>query len=211
MSAFVVQLLWDEGFTVIACADWPECANKMKSERFDCYIFDRHVPTGDSLKLLSALDRKSVEYPPILFLTALDTLEQKIDGLAIADDYLAKPFAASELVARLRALLRRRVPVSQTLHSGGVVLNRVERRVSRNDQQLELNTMEFKLLEYLMLNKGHPVSRKMLLQNVWEYDFEPATSIVETYISRLRTKLTIEGEPDVIQTIRGVGYSINDE
>lgn len=210
VAQFVCAALEAAGFAVDSSHDLPVAADFLDREDYDCLIFDRHLPSGDALDLLHTMASRHQQTPPTLLLTALDTMEDKIAGLALADDYLVKPFAMDELLARVKALLRRKVGTQAELTGAGITLDRLQRSVSRQGRDLELNPMEFKLLEYLLLHKNQNVSRQMLLQHVWEYNFEPTTTIVETYISRLRTKLEVNGMPPAIVTIRGVGYTVAD-
>lgn len=210
VRCFVVGALETAGFLVDACQDLPAAKTLLDTQCYDCLILDRHVPGGDSLELLKSQMEQNFEPPATLFLTALDSVEDKIAGLALADDYLVKPFAVDELLARVKALLRRKITALPILEGAGIRLHRLQRSVDRHGQVIELNPMEFKLLEYLLLHKNNRISRQMLLQHVWEYNFEPSTSIVETYISRLRNKLEIEGQTPAITTIRGAGYIIED-
>lgn len=206
VAGFLRDALVSAGLDVLWCQDLAAARAAVAAAHFDCLILDRMLPSGDSLDWVAQWAQ--AERPPILFLTALDALDEKLAGLALGDDYLVKPFAVDELLARVQALLRRRGAGDSVLEGGGITLNRLQRTVRRGDQVIALNPMEFKLLEYLLLQKHQPVSRQMLLEHVWEYSFEPATSIVETYISRLRSKLEVPDLPPAIVTVRGSGYAI---
>jgi two-component system, OmpR family, response regulator len=176
------------------------------SPDYDVLIVDRMLPVVDGLALVRSL-RASRINTPVLFLTALGRVDQRVEGLtAGGDDYLVKPFAFSELVARVTALARRppRSVIQAELVCGGVVLDRLQRRVKWHDQIIELQPREFLLLETLLLHKGEVLTRTMLLEKVWEFHFDPHTNIVETHISRLRSKLG--GGKDIVQTVRGSGY-----
>jgi two-component system OmpR family response regulator len=209
VATFIEQALASAGYTICVCSDLPEVTSHMNINNFDCLILDRHLPSGDSIEFVIELASKCT-LPPILFLTALDSIEDRIAGLSIADDYLIKPFDIGELIARVKALVRRKMKFEPILEGASITMHRIHRTVTRQEVNIEINPMEFKLLEYLLLNKNQVVSRQMLLQHVWEYNFEPATSIVETYISRLRNKLDVEGLPPAITTLRGIGYTIAD-
>ena len=148
---------------------------------------------------------------PALFLTAMTGIDDRVEGLeAGADDYLAKPFAPRELLARIEALARR-APLqgdAPLLRAGTVALDRIRRTVTGGGRKIDLQSQEFKLLEYLLLHKGQAVTRSMLLENVWSYHFETRTNVIESHMSRLRAKLADVGEGDLIQTLRGVGYTV---
>jgi len=209
VADYTVRSLTAAGFEVVQVFDIPDAKKAVAKYTFDALILDRLVPSGDSLSF--AKDLQSSGHIPILFLSALDSIEDKITGLTMADDYLAKPFSADELIARVHALLRRTSAYSPVLTCAGISLHRLERSVYRGTTEIHLNPVEFKLLDYLLLHKNQVVSRQMLLENVWEYSFEPATSIVETYISRLRKKLDFSGLAQPISTVRNAGYIISDD
>jgi len=180
-------------------------------QAYDILVIDRMLPGVDGLSLVKALRSAGVK-TPVLFLTALAGLDDRVEGLnAGADDYLAKPFAYSEFVARLNALARR-PPLAQvqtTLTVGDLEMDLVAHRVRRGTTVIDLQRREFRLLEYLMRNAGRVITRSMLLENVWEFDFDPKTKIVETHISRLRAKLNPDNRlSQPIETIRGAGYVI---
>jgi two-component system OmpR family response regulator len=174
---------------------------------FDLLIVDRMLPGLDGLELVSSLRRIGVK-TPVLFLSNLGGLDDRVEGLnAGADDYLGKPFAFTELLARVNALLRRPAPSqseSFILKVGNMELDRLNRRVTRDGQTILLQPREFALLEYLMKAPGQIITRTMLLEQVWNYNFDPKTHIVETHISRLRAKVG----SDLIHTVRGAGYVI---
>lgn len=170
------------------------------------------VPGLDGLAVLKALRAAGVR-APALFLTAMNGVEDRVEGLeAGADDYLAKPFAATELLARVNALARR-PPIAETvsvLEVSDLSLDRIKRTVLRGGNRIELQAQEFKLLEYLMLHAGEIVTRTMLLENVWSFHFDPRTNIIESHVSRLRAKVDRGFGRELIQTVRGAGYRIDD-
>jgi two-component system OmpR family response regulator len=175
---------------------------------FDAVILDRMLPGISGLELLGHW-RSTGNRIPVLLLTALDGIDDRVEGLnAGADDYVGKPFAMSELLARLHAVARRggdAAPVTR-LEEGGLVLDLLKRELRRDGQLVPLQPREFRLLEELMRHSGEPVTRAMLLERVWGFHFDPQTSIVETHVSRLRSKLSDSGVPASIETIRNVGY-----
>lgn len=179
----------------------------------DIYIVDRLVPDGDGEAWLA--ERRLEEDPtPAIFLTALGSVANKVSGLRFADDYLVKPFEFDELWARLQSLVRRSAAASlntdhsQRIRLGALLINRVEHTVRKGAEPVLLKPMEYRLLECLAIHAGQVVTRKMLLEEVWGFRFDPSTNIVETYISRLRAKVDDEAAPSLIETIRGEGYRI---
>jgi two-component system OmpR family response regulator len=182
---------------------------------FDVLIVDRMLPGRDGLSLLQALRARGVE-TPALFLTAMGAVADRVAGLQSGgDDYVVKPVDAEELVARVEALARRRGRLAEpeeatALRCADLELDRLQRRVRRGGEAIALLPLEYRLLEFLLLSRGRPVTRKMLLEEVWGFRFDPRTNIVETHISRLRAKLSEGGGTPLIHTIRGAGYVIQD-
>jgi two-component system, OmpR family, response regulator len=178
--------------------------------RFDVVALDRMLPEVYGLGVVSAM-RSSGVATPVLFLTNLSGIDDRVDGLeAGGDDYLVKPFAFEELMARLTALARRPTLGAPTtlLKSGDLELNLLTRTVRRGGEEIALQAREFRLLEFLLRGEGRVATRKMLLEQVWDFHFDPRTNIVETHISRLRTKIDLGREPSLIQTVRGLGYCL---
>lgn len=179
-------------------------------ERFDVIILDRMLPHLDGLGVV-ALIRSGGVSTPVLFLTNLSGIDDRVEGLAAGgDDYLVKPFDFEELMARLLALARRPIlgPSPTKLLVGDLEMDLVARTVRRSGEAIDLQPREFSLLEYLLRSEGRVVTRRMLLEQVWEYNFDPKTNIVETHISRLRTKIDRGRTPALIQTVRGAGYAL---
>lgn len=178
---------------------------------YDVLIVDRMLPGLDGLSIVRAL-RSSGKPTPVIFLTAVGGVDDRVEGLeAGADDYLLKPFAFSELMARLHAL-GRRSPGSReetVLKVGDLEMDLIGRRVVRAGREIDLQPREFRLLEYLMRNRGRVLTRTMLLERVWEFHFDPKTNVVETHVSRLRSKIDRPFATEMIRTIRGSGYSLN--
>jgi DNA-binding response OmpR family regulator len=180
---------------------------------FDVLVLDRMTPELDGLSVLKAL-RAAKNQTPALFLTALSEGEDRVEGLeAGADDYLSKPFAMSELVARIVALGRRSTPLNPeeitTLSAENLSLDLIKRRCMRGGKLIDLNSKEFALLEVLLRNKGRIMTRTMLLERVWSMHFDPATSVVETHMSRLRAKIEKPFNAVLIRTVRGAGYVVD--
>jgi two-component system, OmpR family, response regulator len=180
------------------------------TENFDLLIIDRMLPELDGLTLVKTLRAARIE-TPVLFLTTMAGIDDRVTGLnAGGDDYLAKPFAFSELVARVKALSRRPrgTTVDTNFKVADLELDVVKHVVKRAGQEIQLQPREFRLLEYLMRHAGQVVTRTMLLDNVWNYHFDPKTNVVESHLSRLRTKIDKGFSPELIHTVRGAGYCL---
>jgi two-component system, OmpR family, response regulator len=182
-------------------------------EKYDVLIVDRMLPGLDGLAIVKTIRGAGVK-TPILFLTAIDGIGDRVEGLeAGADDYLVKPFAFAELAARLNALGRRPAltEAATALRVGDLQMDLLRRIVRRGDQTVELQPREFRLLEYLMRHPGQLVTRTMLLEHVWDFHFDPHTTVVETHISRLRSKLDQKQDDlSLIETVRGAGYRLRE-
>ncbi|WP_206243416.1 response regulator transcription factor [Novosphingobium terrae] len=204
----LVQALEEAKHSVTTCKSGQAAIYLAGSRDYHVLIFDRMVDGIDGLNALRILRSKGVR-TPALFLTAMTGVDDRVDGLeAGADDYLAKPFAVRELLARVMALGRRGQygEASASLVVGDIEIDRLKRSVTRAGIPVLLQVQEFKLLEYLMLHAGQVVTRSMLLEGVWSYHFDVRTNIVESHMSRLRAKLCANGSPDPIQTLRRIGY-----
>lgn len=180
------------------------------SSQFDVIILDRMLPQMDGIEVLNSYRGGGVT-TPTLILSAKNKVDDKVKGLrAGADDYLTKPFAFEELLARIEILASRNTPASNTnLTLGELDLDLINRKVTREGQVIDLQSKEFKLLEFLMLNSGKIVTRTMLLEKVWEYNFDPQTNVIDVHISRLRNKIDKGFPYPMIETIRGAGYMIS--
>ncbi len=209
---YVSQGLREEGHVLSWATDGQQGVIEASGSEWDLLILDRMVPEIDGLGVVRLLRGAGVE-TPVLFLTALDGIDDRVTGLnAGADDYLAKPFAFAELVARVNALGRRprRTLVETVLKIADLEIDLMARTVCRSGHIVDLQPREFLLLEYLARHMGQVVTRTMLLENVWELHFDPHTNVVESHISRLRAKLAVGGEKELIHTIRGAGYCLRD-
>jgi two-component system OmpR family response regulator len=210
-AAYIVEGLSEIGHAVEHTTDGGNAERLATGGRYDVLIVDRMLPGRDGLSLVKAIRAAGVA-TPVLFLSALNGLGDRVTGLeGGGDDYLVKPFALSELVARVNALARRRAIDTQetVLRVGDLELDLVKRTAVRQGRPLDLQPREFRLLEYLMRNAGRVVTRKMLLEWVWDFHFDPRTTVVETHISRLRAKVDRGFDVELIQTVRGQGYSIH--
>jgi two-component system, OmpR family, response regulator len=210
---FLHRGLAAEGYSVDAVADGREALTLARDNHYPIVILDRMLPGLDGLDICRRL-REEGRDSAVLMLTARDSLQDKLDGLAGgADDYLTKPFAFDELLARMHALLRRgpyREAASE-LKVGDLVLSLADHSARRGERTITLTAKEFALLRYLMENAGKVLSRARLLSNVWGYNFEPGTKVVDVYIRYLRRKIDEGAERPLIHTVRGFGYKIADE
>jgi two-component system, OmpR family, response regulator len=207
---YVVNGLREERHLVAATPTGGEALTTAMEEDLDLLIVDRMIPGLDGLRLVRAL-RAAERDTPILFLTALGGVEDRVSGLnAGADDYLVKPFASSELSARVAALGRRprSTPEPASLRVYDLELDLLSRTVRRGYEAIDLQPREYRLLAYLMRHAGQVVTRTMLLENVWDLHFDPRTNVVETHVSRLRTKVDKGFGPELIHTVRGAGYCL---
>ena len=209
---FIQRGLEELGHNPLVAQNGIDALHFLSTEQFDVAVIDRMLPGLDGLSVVRRARVAGIELP-ILVLTALGRIEDRVSGLeAGADDYLVKPFAFSEFAARVNALARRRPlqPEVTRLERAGIEMDLLKRQVARDGAQIQLQPREFRLLEELMREGGKVVTRTMLLERVWNYHFDPQTNIVETHISRLRSKLNEGGKADPIETVRGVGYRFAD-
>ena len=209
-GAYVKKGLEEHGHVVDLAANGRDGLFLAAGETFDVIIVDRRLPGIDGLSLVKTIRGAGVKIP-VLFLTTLSGVGDRVEGLeAGADDYLIKPFAFAELLARVNALIRR-PPMATTetiLRVADLEMDLIARKVNRSGREIDLQPREFQLLEYLLRNAGKTVTRTMLLENVWEFHFDPRTNIIETHISRLRSKVDKGFDSELIETVRGAGYCI---
>lgn len=210
-AAFILRGLREHGNTVDHAADGVDGLVLAQTGTYDVLVVDRMLPRLDGAALVRTLRAGGIG-TPVLFLTAMGSIEDRVEGFAAGgDDYLVKPFAFAELHARVRSLARR-PPLQQEvthLRAGDLEMDLLRRRVTRGGETIELQPTEFRLLEFLLRRAGQVVTRTMLLEGVWDFHFEPRTSIVETHISRLRAKVDRGHPTALIQTVRGAGYRID--
>lgn len=211
ISSHVAKSLEQHGHVTEVFANGIDGLSEAVSNEYDAIVLDRMLPKLDGISVLKAIRSEGVK-TPVIFLSALGELDYRIEGLkAGADDYLAKPFAFSELLARLEAVLRRGTEGatnSDIMKVADLELDIRSRQAKRGGKIIDLKPREFKILEYLMRHKGRIVTRNMLLEQVWDYHFDPHTNVIDVHISRLRAKIDQGFETQLLQTVRGSGYKI---
>lgn len=208
IASFVIKGLEQAGFAVDHAADGETGLHLALNESYDVAVIDLMLPKRDGLSLIQELRRQQVN-TPVIILSARRSVDDRVEGLQTGgDDYLTKPFAFSELLARVQALIRRAgSAVHPTrLEVGELVLDLLTREVSRRGEKLDLQPREFALLEYLMRQAGRAVSKTMVMEHVWDYSFDPQTNVVDVLVCRLRHKVDRDFDTKMIHTIRGVGY-----
>jgi DNA-binding response OmpR family regulator len=213
VAAFIRQGLAEEGHAVEVAADGAAALDAVAAgPPFDLLVLDVMLPRRDGFDVLRTLRAQRVQ-APILLLTARDAVADKVTGLDLgADDYLAKPFAFEEFLARVRALLRRgRGPAEPVLRVADLCLDPATRAVTRGRRRIALTAREHALLEYFLRNAGRVLTRPMITQHVWGMDFDPESNIIDVYVGYLRRKIDGPGEPRLLQTVRGVGYTLSAE
>jgi len=209
---FLERALSESGHAPLHARDGEEGLHFALNEELDAMVVDRMLPGMDGLEMIRRV-REAGLRTPALILSALGEVDDRVRGLrAGGDDYLVKPYALQELLARLEALSRRAGPEqsADVLEVGDLVMDRLKRSVTRGGREVALQPKEFRLLEYLMLNSGRVVTRTMLLENVWDYHFDPQTNVIDVHISRLRGKLDRERDTTLIHTLRGAGYCLRE-
>jgi heavy metal response regulator len=212
VAGFIKKGLEEEGYAIDLAFDGREGLLMALDGVHDLIILDINLPKMDGLRVLQEF-RKSQGKTPVLLLTVRAAIEDKVLGLDTgADDYLTKPFAFQELLARIRALLRRRVEAAPPLlQVADLTLDPARRLVSRGTERIDLSTKEFALLDYFMRNPGRVLTRTMIAEHVWDYDFDPMSNIIDVYVNYLRKKIDTGREPKLVHTVRGVGYVLHVE
>ena len=210
IASFIVKGMKAEGYAVDHASDGQEGLHMAVTEPYDAAIIDVMLPKLDGLSVIEKMRKQKVN-TPVIILSAKGSVDDRVKGLQVGgDDYLPKPFAFSELLARIQALIRRGSGLSEPtrLTVGDLTMNLLNREVTRGGQRIELQRLEFSLLEYLMRSAGKVVSKTMIMEHVWDYNFDPQTNIVESRICRLRDKIDRGFDKKLIQTVRGVGYAL---
>ena len=212
IASFIVKGLKAEGFAVDHAPDGEMGLHLALTEPYDLAVIDIMLPQKDGFEVIAAIRREKINLP-VIILSARGTTQDKVKGLQLgSDDYLTKPFAFSELLARIQALLRRSSGASEPtkLEVGDLSMNLITREVVRRGRKIELQPLEFSLLEYLVRNAGRVVSKTMIMEHVWDYHFDPQTNVVESRIYKLREKIDKGFSKKLIHTVRGVGYVLKD-
>ena len=211
IASFIVKGLKQSGFSVDCASDGEQALSHFRAVAYDAAVLDIMLPKLDGLSVLGQL-RREKNLVPVLILSAQASVENRVAGLqAGGDDYLTKPFAFSEMLARIHALIRRATHIAEPsrLSSGDLTLDLLSREVTRAGQRIDLQSREFALLELLLRHPGRPVTKTMILEHIWDYTFDPQTNVVDVLAHRLRAKVDKGFPVKLIQTIRGVGYVLN--
>lgn len=209
LNRILTKRLKEEGYSVDSCLDGEEALDYLMAAEYDAAILDIMMPKMDGLSVLSKAREAGIK-TPVIFLTARDSIEDRVRGLDLgANDYLVKPFSLEELMARVRALTRINFTTdSSKLIAGDLVMDIAAHRVKRGDKDIELSAKEYALLEYLIHNKNHVVTRDQIENHIWNFDYEGGTNVVDVYISYLRRKIDDDFEEKMIKTVRGRGYML---
>ena len=209
IADFLSRGLESGGYTVDVAGDGATALELVHATEYDLIILDLGLPDMDGMAVLKKIRTRKTS-PPVLILSARDAVDDRVKGLETgADDYLVKPFAYVELLARVRVLLRRGQPTPERLQVGDLSLDCIRRKVTRGGENIELAPKEFSILEYLMRNRGRPLSRTMIVEHVWDMDYDGLTNIVDVYIRHLRSKIDEKWPDKMIQTVRGIGYMLD--
>jgi heavy metal response regulator len=210
IADFLARGLQGAGYAVDVAPDGTTAIGFVHATDYDLVILDLMLPDMDGLKVLERVRNKKAG-PPVLILSARGGVDDRVKGLEQgADDYLTKPFAFVELLARVRALLRRGQPAAERLQVADLLVDCTRRKVTRSNETIDLAPKEFGILEYMMRNKGRPLSRTMIVEHVWDMDYDGLTNIVDVYIRHLRSKIDDRYPQKLIQTVRGIGYMIEE-
>lgn len=212
LNRVISKKLKVEGYSVDSCYDGEEALDYIIGTQYDIIVLDIMMPKKNGYEVLEEM-RRNENKTPVLLLTAKDSLEDRVRGLDLgADDYLVKPFHFEELMARIRAMIRRNHgSVSNELRIADLVLDLGKRTVKRGEKNIELSSKEFAILEYMLQNKGIVLSREKLEDHIWNYDYQGASNMIDVYIRYLRIKMDKDFEPKLIHTVRGVGYVLKEK
>lgn len=207
LNKILTQQLTDSGYTVDSCYDGEDALDHLAAADYDGVILDIMMPKTDGLTVLKTMRQKGLE-TPVLFLTAKDSVADRVEGLDLgADDYLTKPFAFEELLARVRVLVRKKAGSrTNTYQLADLTLDTLSRQVKRGETEISLSSKEFSILEYMIMNKNVVLSRDTLERHIWNYEYEGSSNMVDVYIRYLRKKIDEGFEPKLIHTVRGAGY-----
>ena len=208
VASYLLKGLSESGHRVDLAENGPDGLDRATHDSFDAMVIDRMLPGSDGLSIVASLRAAQIQ-TPVLVLSALGDVEDRVKGLrAGCDDYLSKPFAFAELLARLEALTRRGNAETTRLAVGDLDMDLLTRRVTRGGREIDLLPREFRLLEYLMRHAGHIVTHTMLLEKVWDHHFDPQTNVIDVHVSRLRQKLDKGFAMPLLHTVRGAGYTL---
>ncbi|PIR33528.1 MAG: DNA-binding response regulator [Alphaproteobacteria bacterium CG11_big_fil_rev_8_21_14_0_20_44_7] len=215
LNSYICKGLKEQGCNVDSAEDGKQGLFLATTEKYDALVIDRMLPEVDGLTIIRTI-RASNNQTPALILSALGQVDDRVKGLkAGGDDYVVKPFAFTELMARLEAISRRRNGLESTeetkLSVADLEMDLLSRKIYRSGKEIEIQSREFKLLEYLLRHKGQVVTRTMLLEQIWDYNFDPQTNVIDVHISRLRSKIEKGFDKPIIKTIRGTGYIVEDK
>jgi DNA-binding response OmpR family regulator len=211
IAEFLSRGLERGGYAVDVAGDGNSAIEMVHATEYDLIILDLGLPDIDGMAVLKKIRTRKTS-PPVLILSARDAVDDRVKGLeGGADDYLVKPFAFVELLARVRVLLRRGQPTPERLQVGDLSLDCIRRKVTRAGENIELAPKEFSILEYLMRNRGRPLSRTMIVEHVWDMDYDGLTNIVDVYIRHLRSKIDEKWSDKMISTVRGIGYMLDSQ
>ncbi|WP_415931124.1 response regulator transcription factor [Zhenpiania hominis] len=212
LNKILAQQLRDNGYSVDACFDGEDALDHIRMTDYDGVILDIMMPKLDGLEVLKKMRADRID-TPVLFLTARDSVADRVEGLDLgADDYLTKPFAFEELLARVRVLIRKKSGnKTNTYTLADLTLDAQSREVKRGDTPISLSSQEFAILEYMIMNKNVVLSRDNLERHIWSYDYEGSSNMIDVYIRYLRKKIDEKFEPKLIHTVRGVGYVLKEE
>jgi DNA-binding response OmpR family regulator len=209
IADFLGRGLESAGYMVSIVHDGTSALEVLHAVAHDLVVLDLNLPDMDGLRVLEKIRNRKVS-PPVLILSARSNVDDRVQGLESgADDYISKPFAVVEFLARVKALLRRGAPLQDRLQVGDLTLDCIRRKVTRAGENIDLAPKEFSILEYLMRNRGRPLSRTMIVEHVWDMDYDGLTNIVDVYIRHLRSKIDDRYAVRMIHTVRGIGYLID--